>query len=211
MGAMGNRVGATQRETTRVPARRLYGPALVGGLLGALGATVGASRPWVTATSTVAHLPIIHASASGADLAPLAGALGVAVLAAFGAVVATRGWARRALGAAIVVASIAIVISAVRPSGASDALTSGLSAKGWSGSGYHTSTEPWRWLVVLCGVVTAIAGAITARYGDQWAVLGERYDAPGTVPPPVGKPAEELTENDVWQALDQGRDPTHEL
>jgi uncharacterized membrane protein (TIGR02234 family) len=207
---VGNRGGATQ-SGTGLRHRRLYGPTLVLGLFGALGATVGAARPWVSATGTVARLPTMHASASGADLAPLAGALGVAVLAAFGAVIATRGWARRAIGVAIMAASVVIVVSAADPSGAREALTSGLSAKGWSGGDYRTSTEPWRWLVLLGGAVTLLAGAVTARYGGQWAAMGERYDAPRPARNAVPKPAEELTENDVWQAIDQGRDPTREV
>jgi uncharacterized membrane protein (TIGR02234 family) len=209
-GTMGE-VGARADTTRRSSIRRLYGPTLVVGLLAALGVTVGASHSWVTATSTPPGLPTIHAAASGADLAPLAAALGVAVLAAFGAVIATRGWVRRGLGAAIVVASVVVVVSAADPSGASEVLTSGLSAKGWSGGGYQSSTEPWRWLVLLSAVVTAVAGAATAGYGDQWAVMGQRYDAPRAPSGVVTVPAEELTENDVWQAIDQGRDPTRDI
>jgi uncharacterized membrane protein (TIGR02234 family) len=211
MGAVGDRIDALPSGTTRRSIRRLYGPVLVLGLLGALGSTVGAAHPWVTATSSVHGLPTIHASASGADLAPLAGALGVVVLATFGAVIATRGWVRRGLGVAIVVASAIVVVSAADPGGASDVLRSGLSAKGWSGGGYRTSTEPWRWLVLVCALVTLAAGAATARYGGQWAVMGERYDAPSASGPAATKPAEDLTETDVWQAIDQGRDPTHDL
>ncbi len=165
----------------------------------------------MSATSQTLHLPTIHATATGADLAPLAGALGVVVLAAFGAVIATRGWVRRALGIAIVVASVVVLVSTLVPSGAGDVLTTGLSAKGWSGGGYQTSTEPWRWLVLVSALVSGGAGAVTARYGGQWAVMGERYDAPRPDQGVVTKPAEELTENEVWQAIDQGRDPTHGL
>ena len=72
-----------------------YGPTLVVGLAGALAMTVGVAKPWVTATARQSGLPQIEVTVSGASLAPLAGALGVVVLAAFGAVVATRGWVRR--------------------------------------------------------------------------------------------------------------------
>lgn len=187
-----------------------YGPVLILGLLGALGVTVGASRPWVTATSTAPGLPTIHASASGADLAPLAGALGVALLAAFGAVIATRGWVRRALGAAILVASLAVLVSVIAPAGSAEVLESGLATRGWSGGGYRTSTEPWRWLALTAAVVAALAGVATVRYGGHWAVMGARYDAPSAPGPATAKPADQLTENDVWQAIDSGRDPTQE-
>jgi uncharacterized membrane protein (TIGR02234 family) len=188
--------------------RRLYGPVLLAGLLGGLGIAVGATRAWVTATSHAAAGPVIRTSASGADLAPLAAALGVVMLGAFGAVIATRGWVRRALGVAIVVASAVVLVSALVPTSATEVLTSGLSAKGWSGGGYRSTTEPWRWLVLLSALVTGLAGAATARYGGEWAVMGERYDAPHADADHARKPADELTENEVWQAIDQGRDPT---
>jgi uncharacterized membrane protein (TIGR02234 family) len=191
--------------------RRLYGPVLLIGLLGALGVTVGAARPWISATSSVRGLPTLHTTASGADLAPLAGALGVVLLAAFGAVIATRGWVRRALGAAIVLASLVVLVAVVDPSGAGAALRSGLSAKGWSGGAYRTHTEVWRWLVLASSVVTASAGAATFWYGGRWAVMGDRYDAPGASRRTATRPADELSENDVWQAIDRGRDPTQDL
>ncbi|MDX6308222.1 MAG: hypothetical protein QOI06_1268 [Nocardioidaceae bacterium] len=199
-------------DGARGSGRRLYGPALIVGLLGATGVTVGASRPWISATATTRGLPTIHASASGADLAPLAGALGVVLLAAFGAIVATRGWVRRCLGAAILVASVGVLVAVIDASGSAGILTSALSAKGWSGDGgYRTSTQVWRWLVVASALGTALAGAATAAYGDQWAVMGSRYDAPrapGAGEAATTKSDEELSETDVWQAIDQGRDPT---
>lgn len=188
--------------------RRLYGPALVLGLLAAIAMTVGASHPWVSATGSQPGLPTVHADATGTDLAPLAGALGVVVLAGFGAVIATRGWVRRVLGLLIVVGSAVVAVSTLVPSGASDVLTAGLSAKGWTGGSYQTSTEAWRWLVLAAAIVAIAAGATTFRYGGDWAVMGSRYDAPGPTGRRPGRPAEALSEADVWQAIDEGDDPT---
>lgn len=191
--------------------RRLYAPTLLAGLLAAVGVSVGASRPWMTATATVPGLPTIHAAASGADLVPLAGALGVAMLAAYGAVVATRGTVRRALGVAVLVAAVVVLVASTRPPGATNALTSGLSAKGWSGGGYQTDTTWWQWLVVLCAAVAGASGAVTAAYGHLWADMGSRYDAPTRAAAPVIQSAGELSETDVWRAIDEGHDPTHDL
>ncbi len=203
MGAVGD--GSTGTPAAR---RALYAPTLIIGLLGAVGITVGTSRPWVSATATVPGLPTIHATATGADLAPLVGALGVVVLAAFGAVVATRGWLRRGLGAGVLVASAVVLVAVIDPAGSGDVLRDGLSAKGWSGGSYQSSTEPWRWLVLVAALATALAGASTARYGAGWAVMGSRYDAPRAGRAATSVPAEELSETDVWRAIDQGRDPT---
>jgi len=178
------------------------------GLLAAIGILVGSARPWASATSRAAGLPTIQSSVSGTDLAPLAGALGVVVLAAFGAVIATRGWVRRGLGLLIVAASCVVLIAAVAPGGAHEALAAGLSAKGWSGGAYESSTVGWRWLVLICALLTVGTGAVTARYGGEWAVMGQRYDAPEPDGPVPAKPAADLTETEVWRSIDQGHDPT---
>ncbi len=191
--------------------RRLYGPSLAAGLLGALGVTVGTARPWMRATASVPGLPTIHAAASGADLVPLAGALGVAMLAAFGAVVATRGFARRILGAAVLAAAVVVLVASIHPAGASGQLTAGLSAKGWSGGGYESATTLWRWLVLVCAGIAGLAGTLTSVYGAQWAEMGSRYDAPTRDSAPPRERPEDLSETDVWRAIDQGRDPTRDV
>jgi uncharacterized membrane protein (TIGR02234 family) len=187
---------------------RGYGAALVLGLLGAIGLTVGASRSWAEATATVARLPTIHTSASGATLAPVAGAFGLVTLAAFGAVIATRGWVRRALGALIVVAALVAAVAVLHPGDPDGTLRSNLTDKGWTGGGYASSTTAWRWLALASALVCAAAGAATARLGHRWAVMGARYDAPTRSRRPVVLRPEEMRESDVWQAIDRGDDPT---
>lgn len=208
--ARGSANAGASAQPAPVSRRGLYGPTLVLGLASALGVVVGASRPWLRATATVPGLPTIHASVSGADLVPLAGALGVAMLAAFGAVVATRGVVRRLLGLAVLVAAVVVLVVSVRPSGATDQLMAGLSARGWSGGDYSTQTTAWRWLVVAGAVAAGAAGALTAAFGNQWAVMGARYDAPTPLGGATEQRAEDLSEIDVWRALDGGRDPTQD-
>ena len=199
---------AEQTAERNGPRRRLYGPALLAGLVGSGGVAVAASHPWLRATAHVADLPTITATASGADLAPLAAPVGVAMLAAYGAVVATRGMPRRALGAAVVLAAVVVIVASLRHSGAAPALREGLAAKGWAGGAYQTSTTGWRWLVVAGAALAGAAGIATAAYGDQWAAMGSRYDAPAREVEPVERSAEDMSETDVWRAIDQGRDPT---
>lgn len=155
-------------------------------------------------------VPTIEASASGADIVPLAGALGVVVLAAFGAVVATRGLARRALGVLIMVAAASIVAAALSTGSAGPQLEAGLSARGWSGGSYSTADQPWRWVALIAAVLCVVAGAAVAAYGPSWATMGLRYDAPssdaGLREPTRG--AEGMSEADVWHEIDRGRDPT---
>lgn len=199
----------------RRASHRGYAPALLSGLAGAVAVTVGVTRPWATATGTMPGLPVIHAEADGSTLAPLAGAFGVVLLAAFGAVIATRGWVRRGLGGLIVVVAIVVVIAAIHPGGAHDALADGLSAKGWAGGPFHTGVAWWRWLTLAGGLVAMVAGAAIARYGGGWATMGSRYDSPAGKSDASRSSAssqdsgEAEDEAAMWKAIDQGRDPTH--
>lgn len=198
---------------------------LVLGLLGALAVTLAVTRPWVRATATVEGLPTIEAEVSGATLSPLAGALGVVLLASFGAVLATRGWVRRALGGLVVVAAIVVLASAASPPDPISAVEDALSAKGWTGGDYDTEVIAWRWLALAGAVCCLLAGAAVVAGGHRWPVMGSRYDAPaGTGPnPAAAKPsaaeqqatasrsdADELDETDLWRALDRGHDPTRD-
>jgi uncharacterized membrane protein (TIGR02234 family) len=189
--------------------RQLYARTLVVGLLSAGAVSVGVSKPWVTATATVTGLPVISASVDGADVAPLAGALGFVLLAGLGAVVATRGWVRRGLGVLIMVAAAVVVAAAVHPGDTQRGIEQALSAKGWSGGPYDPGVGWWRVLTAVGGCGCLLAGAVVARFGARWASMGARYDAPGT---PTASAAGELpaapTETDLWRSIDSGHDPT---
>lgn len=186
-----------------------YAPTLVLGLLGAVALTVGVSKPWLTATAKQSSLPTLHAEVTGADLAPIAGALGFVVLAAFGAVIATRGWVRRALGVLIVVAAAVVLVAAIDPPGGTDSLRDGLTAKGWTSGSFDTATTWWRWLTIVGAIVCILAGLAVAAYGGRWATMGSTYDAPHPRPAAdVVPPAEDLSEAELWREIDQGRDPT---
>ena len=199
--------------------RLRYGPTLVLGLAGAIAVTVGVTKPWVTATAHQSGLPTIDVSVTGASLAPLAGALGVVVLAAFGAVIATRGWVRRALGVLIVLAAGVVLVTAIHPPGATSAVEDALSAKGWSTGPYDTGASAWRWIALGGALVSMAAGVAISVYGSRWATMGREYDAPtpagdGTADATAGSSSgtpddEDLTEAELWRELDHGRDPTH--
>ncbi len=179
------------------------------GLVSATATTVAVSRPWVSATASVTGLPPLRAQVDGADVAPLAAALGVVLLASFGAVLATRGWVRRGLGALIVVCGLAVLASVVHPGDVSAAVEQGLSARGWSGGSYDASTSPWRWVAAAGAVGCVLAGLLVARFGGSWPSMGARYDAVGgQADPKVTSREVVVTESDLWRSIDQGRDPT---
>jgi uncharacterized membrane protein (TIGR02234 family) len=95
---------------------------------------------------------------SASRSAPLA----LAVLAGAGALLATRGRARRLLGLPVVGAGAAIA------------------GVGWPGAS------------IVAALVVAVAGVLTALHGGRWPALGARYEAPGAPRPrePVGAAAQ---------------------
>lgn len=225
--------------TSHLQGSRGYAVTLAAGLLAATAVAVGATKPWATATAIQAKLPTVEVTVSGTELTAPAAALGMVMLAAFGAVVATRGRLRQALGLAIIVCAAVVLVLAIRPGDQTPAVEAALSARGWLGGAYDTATSPWRWLVAAGAGACVVAGTSVARFGADWPAMGSRYDAPrgaaGTpdrqtaavdtmleMPASVHPPRDEasstpnppleaeLEDADVWRALDRGHDPTRQ-
>lgn len=191
-----------------------FAPSLVGGLAAAAAVAVGVSRPWVGASATVAGLPPLAVTISGADIVPIAGALGLVLLASFGAVLATRGRARQMVGLLIVACGVTVLVVALHPGATAGLVQERLAAKGWLASGsYVASTQVWRWLTLVGGAGCLAAGVLVVRDGATWPTMGKRYDAPapaGTGTTVRAEPfgADRKDEAALWRALDEGRDPT---
>ena len=67
--------------------------------------------------------------------------------------------------------------------------------------GVHTTA--WWWLGLVASLVALAAAVLAVRLCPGWPEMGSRYDAP------VSRPAaEDMSEVDLWRAIDQGRDPT---
>jgi hypothetical protein len=110
---------------------------------------------------------------SGTGLALLA-------LAAAGGSVAVGGWARRGVGAVVVVVG----------------LLAGWQALGPSGAGLG------RWAALLGAVLLVLAGALMVRWAAGLPTLGARYRAVT----PAGGSGD--PDKDMWDGLSEGRDPT---
>lgn len=164
--------------------------------VGALLAFFAYGRPWVVASTSSAGLPTVSREVSGRDLEPGAGFLPLLLLAALLALWATSGWWRRAVGAVVVVAGLAIAVGAVRgahPSG--DALGS---ASGLGGDLTAAGTA-W-WVVALAGgLLAAAGGALAVLGGHRWGAMAARYGGDGDA---VARP------RTAWEVLDAGGDPT---
>lgn len=187
--------------------KREYGLVLLAGAVGGGLILVSVHQRWAQAVFTPPKpLSAQTISVTGADLVPLAGALGIAALAGLAAVIATRGMVRRASGvllaafgigagvAAGVAVSAASVLSvaashagapgAAAVSGAAGSTTGGtvpgspgVSLIGATGHAVMSGT-PWRAAVLAGALLVVAAGVATAGRGPRWPVMSARYDAP---------------------------------
>jgi uncharacterized membrane protein (TIGR02234 family) len=210
---------------------REYAACLGLGGAGAALVLVALRQTWAHVITT-APPPLPHGSlsVSGQDLVPVAGALALVSLAALAAVIATRGLARRVVGAVLAlsaVATVALVSAHLASAGvlaaaahAGSATQAGSVTGG--GSGISSGTVPggsvagvsvtahvamvsfpWRGLAVLGALAVLAAGILVVWRGARWPAMSGRYDRPGGAQPPAGTDAAT-----VWESLSSGVDPT---
>lgn len=101
-------------------------------------------------------------------------------LAAVLGIVATRGWARRVVGALLVLAGIGSVVAALAPLSSSGSIPV---------------------VGAIGGVLVTLGGAWTLTRGATWPAMGARYDGAR----PATRSPRPLS---AWEAQDRGLDPT---
>ncbi|WP_018350809.1 Trp biosynthesis-associated membrane protein [Longispora albida] len=112
-----------------------------------------ATREWMTETvARPAPLPPETVTRSAADLMPWLPAACAVALAGAGALIATRGIARRVVGVLIALSGLAIV----------------------AGSNY--GELPLSAANAVCGALVAAAGTLAALRSSAWPVMGARYE-----------------------------------
>jgi hypothetical protein len=144
-------------------------------------------RTWaVEVTPRPAPLPELREEQTGGALRPWLPALGWVALAGAGALLATGGYARRAVGGLLVLAGAGIVAGS---------LTTGLGG--------------WPVLAAVGGAAVAVAGALAIGYGRRWPAMGARYERaePWSGSRTTADPSRRSPEQ-LWEALDRGEDPT---
>jgi uncharacterized membrane protein (TIGR02234 family) len=169
------------------------------GLAGAGVAAFAGGRAWASPDATGGTAALVDHSGGHV---PLAAALGLVALACWGVVLVTRRVVRRAVAVMAAVASAGLVAtSTLGRASAVDSARNATVDLGVAGVGVHTTA--WWWVGLLASVV-ALAGAVLAvRLCPGWPEMGSRYDAPASRPA-----AEDMSEVDLWRAIDQGHDPT---
>ena len=233
-------------------ARREYLFTLLAGAVGAAVVLLAARQDWARVVTIEPHpLPASRVAVSGQDLVPAAGALGLAALAGLAAVLATRGLARRIVGGLLAVFGVAIVASVSLPvtaaqirgaaigatttqagsvpggSTVGSGTTPGTGGSGVAGLSLASHVElaafPWRWAVLLGGLLVLGAGLLVAWRGTRWPVMSGRYERPAAQPGqtapaaptrrprpgPGSAPAPgQLDQAALWDSISRGDDPT---
>ena len=184
------------------PRDRSFAPAVLAGLAGAALAAVAGSRDWASTRGDAAGIRV-EASVSGAESQPLVPALALVALAAWGVVLVLRGRPRRLVAVIGLAASVAAAAAvALAFDSVQDDAVAAAMARGASGDTFITGLTGWYVAAGVGALVTATAFAVAVLRSPRWPAMGAKYDAPAVrAEAPQG-------EEDMWRALDEGRDPT---
>ncbi len=191
------------------PGRRSFGPVVLLGLTTAALAAVASAKPWVgspTTTGAGASDASMSAIDSGTRY-PLASAVSLVLLAAWGVLLVTRGRVRRVFAVLAAVAAVALVVAVVAghstlPDSSRGSIDQ-LMGRGSGGTGF----TGWFWTSAVCAVLALVPAGLAVRLVGQWPEMGSRYDAPGA-PEVSREQVPQDPDRELWRALDEGRDPT---
>lgn len=196
-------------------ARRTFGPTVLLGLAGSGFAAVAGHKEMLTIPeSTLTAAGGLARSVQDRSVEfPLAGALALVALAAWGVLLVTRGIVRRIVAGLALVASAGIGLVVVIGGFVQDDTAAGdLAVRlGLNAAAVEVERTPWLWVALLTSLVGFLAAGAAVRLVPDWPEMGSRYDAPGsasdTPKAPAGDPAER-SNLDLWKSLDEGSDPT---
>jgi uncharacterized membrane protein (TIGR02234 family) len=189
-------------------ARRTFGPVVLLGLaVGTLAAVAGA-RPWVVAEDATAANDPLGLVADAGEM-PLAPALSLVVLAAWGVLLVTRGRVRRVVAVVGLLAALGLAATVVTgwltlPDQVLEAMT----AQQPGVDALATETSPWFWGAAVGAVGSVVATGLAVRWCPGWPEMGNRYDAPGATGAAATDDGADTSHHDLWKAMDEGHDPT---
>jgi hypothetical protein len=185
--------------------RRTFGPiALLGVGSAALGAVAG-SNPWVVDSTATAGDPVpgmaVTDPVTAAGEMPLALALSLVALAAWGVVLVSRGRLRRAVAGVALLASAGLVATVVvgrltLESRVADAIVE----RGPASDVVAVELTAWFYAAAVAAVASLVAAALAVAWSPAWPEMGRRYDAPGGDATAV--PPGERSNLDLWKAMD---------
>ncbi|GAA2651557.1 Trp biosynthesis-associated membrane protein [Paractinoplanes durhamensis] len=178
--------------------RRSYVLTLLAALAGAALALYAITRTWSVHLIPRTGLSDLREARTGTDVEPWVTGLAVVALAGTGALLATSGWVRRALGVLLALAGAGVTAGAILGRAGLDPGSAG--AAGWA----------WPITCAAGGLIIALGGLTAAAQGHRWPRMSARYDrkpAPATSAA-TEKPTAAADHRATWDALDRGDDPT---
>jgi len=204
----------SEHDAARRRSRSSFGPTVLVGLAAGALTAVSAARDWAGATGSAAGVDV-SASVKGSATAPLAIALALVALASWGSVLVLRGRARQVVAVVGAAASAGVLVTVVSAFGrAQDGALEAVVSRGATGD-TASSLTAWYFACGIGALLTSFAFAVAVAAAPRWPAMGSRYDAPATRRQDDGPgavaatgSAEPATEQDMWRALDDGRDPT---
>jgi uncharacterized membrane protein (TIGR02234 family) len=169
--------------------RRDHLAAVASCLAGAGVALFAVTRVWVVRVEQRPGLSDLRTEQTGSDVQPWLIGLALVALAGTGALLATRGVARRVLGVLLALTGAGVAAGAVLARAGIDPGAAGAAGSVWPAAS------------VLGGAAVVAGGVLAARHGHLWSAMSSRYERR-----PAAASLDEGRE--LWDALDRGDDPT---
>jgi uncharacterized membrane protein (TIGR02234 family) len=186
---------------------KTFGPIVLLGLAGAGLSAVAGHERWVHGTACGNNPVAALADAGDAGQVPAAGAAALALLAAWGVLLVTRGKVRRVVAVVGALAALGLAVAtALGPRSGTAGVTNYLDNFGVDC--VDTSLTGWFYAGVVGAVLALVPALLAVRYVGTWPEMGRRYDAPADQPAAPQAPPEEQGNLELWKAMDEGRDPT---
>ena len=183
--------------------RSSFGPTVLVGLASGTATAVLAGRRLAAGDGGGVPEALIGAAAA-TDTLPLAQALALVALAAWGVLLVTRGRFRRAVAVLAVLAAAGTTLTLLVGRGALvDGVTEALRQGGVEDPDVGLTASYW--LALAASLVCLAAAVVAVRAVGSWPEMGRRYDAPAAVAAAPVTPTSDPA--DLWRALDEGHDP----
>jgi uncharacterized membrane protein (TIGR02234 family) len=204
-----------------VTKRGSFGPVVLLGLASAALAAVAGNKPWTEAhppsgSCDPNDLPPGIVWADFAQRSPLAGALALVLLAAWGVLLVTRGRVRRVMAGVAALAAAGFLATTVEAYWSLRDLTQQKASERIGNLPEPCNhariwmTDSWWNTALVVGLVALAAAVLAVALAPHWPEMGSKYDAPSADGRPTAVPLEEQSSVDLWKALDAGHDPTRD-
>lgn len=192
----------------KTDARRSFVRVLVPGVAAGALAAVACAHSWALPDAN----PTIPKGAPGltsSGQVPLASALSLVVLAAWGALLVTRGRVRRSFAVLGLLGSLALLVVVIlghakAPDAVHRTLELQFGLPDGAGASAPAHITGWYWVALVATVIVVACFALAVREVPRWPAMSGRYDAPAA----RRTPKTPTTQQEMWKAIDEGSDPT---